>query len=360
MGRMVTVEEWAEIHGKTPATVRRKIHANAWPDAKQATLDGKLVWMLDEDWLWPRAMTPAKQAKMLCDIRYLMPPVVYATTADGVVICMVTCTKHTHIARGVTADEMNDLWKAPRRLVRPHRQPCNMAGCTRWLIRDPTTREESCYIMPTPAKGNTARKKAPQSAQERPAAPVVQFPLPFPKPRQTAPQEAQAVICECSSDAVRIRLLPDPAAVLHIMDETFGPLGWTRRYYFADGRLWCGVGVYNPVIGNYAVKDAAAPAGKFKISNPDKWKENGSFLAAAALWGVGGDLMALPSMTFAADQVDIGPVQKPGKRPSDPPTVVGYRLHHALTVDKLLRADDGSIIGVQLLQGERKVVWQAE
>ena len=214
--------------------------------------------------------------------------------------------------------------------------------------------------MPTPAKGNTARKKAPQSAQERPAAPVVQFPLPFPKPRQTAPQEAQAVICECSSDAVRIRLLPDPAAVLHIMDETFGPLGWTRRYYFADGRLWCGVGVYNPVIGNYAVKDAAAPAGKFKISNPDKWKENGSFLAAAALWGVGGDLMALPSMTFAADQVDIGPVQKPGKRPSDPPTVVGSRLHHALTVDKLLRADDGSIIGVQLLQGERKVVWQAE
>lgn len=41
MGRMVAVEEWAEIHGKTPATVRRKIHANAWPDAKQATLDGK-------------------------------------------------------------------------------------------------------------------------------------------------------------------------------------------------------------------------------------------------------------------------------------------------------------------------------
>ena len=62
MDRMVPVDEWAEIHGKTHATVMRKI---------------------------------------------------YATTADGVVICMVTCTKHTHIACGVTADEMNDLWKAP-------------------------------------------------------------------------------------------------------------------------------------------------------------------------------------------------------------------------------------------------------
>ena len=113
MGRMVPVDEWAEIHGKTHATVMRKIYANAWPQAQKVYQNGKSVWLLDEDWLWPRAMAPTKQAKLLCEIRSLMPPAVYATTADGVVICMVTCTKHTHIACGVTADEMNDLWKAP-------------------------------------------------------------------------------------------------------------------------------------------------------------------------------------------------------------------------------------------------------
>ena len=43
--------------------------------------------MMDEDWLWPRAMTPTRQAKLLCEIRHLMPPVIYATTADGVGIC---------------------------------------------------------------------------------------------------------------------------------------------------------------------------------------------------------------------------------------------------------------------------------
>lgn len=216
--------------------------------------------------------------------------------------------------------------------------------------------------MSTTAKSNaTTRRKPTQSAQERPAAQVVQsFPLFAPKPRQTAPQEIQVVVCECGADAVRVRLLPDPAAVLHIMDETFGTLGWTRRYYFADGRLWCGVGVYHPLMNNFAIKDAAAPVGKLQISNPDKWKENGSFLAAAALWGAGADVMALPSLTFAADQVDIDPIKKPGKRPGDPLVVVGYGLYHALTVDKLLRAEDGHIIGVQLLQGERKVVWQAE
>ena len=90
--------------------------------------------------------------------------------------------------------------------------------------------------MPTTAKSNaksTTRRKPIQSAQERPAAQVVQFPLFSPKPRQTAPQEVQVVVCECSADAVRVRLLPDPAAVWCMMDETFGTLGWTRRYYFA-------------------------------------------------------------------------------------------------------------------------------
>lgn len=214
--------------------------------------------------------------------------------------------------------------------------------------------------MPTTTKSNAARRKAPQNAQERPAAQVVQFPLPYTKPRQTAPQEVQVVVCECGPDAVRVRCLPDPAAIVRMMDETFGTLGWTRRYYFADGRLWCGVGVYHPLMNNFAIKDAAAPAGKLQISNPDKWKENGSFLAACALWGAGADVMALSSLTFAADQVSIDPVHKRAKNPNDPPTVAGYRLHSALTVDKLLRAEDGHIIGVQLLQGERKVVWQAE
>ena len=183
--------------------------------------------------------------------------------------------------------------------------------------------------MPTTAKSNaksTTRRKPIQSAQERPAAQVVQFPLFSPKPRQTAPQEVQVVVCECSADAVRVRLLPDPAAVWCMMDETFGTLGWTRRYYFADGRLWCGVGVYHPLMNNFAIKDAAAPAGKLQISNPDKWKENGSFLAAAALWGAGADVMELPSLIFAADQVAIDPVHKRAKNPNDPPTVVGYFL----------------------------------
>lgn len=51
MGRMVTVEEWAEIHGKTPAAVRRMISKCVWKKAQNVLVDGKLTWLLDEDWL---------------------------------------------------------------------------------------------------------------------------------------------------------------------------------------------------------------------------------------------------------------------------------------------------------------------
>lgn len=146
MGRMVTVDEWAEIHGKTHATVMRKIYAHAWPQAQKVYQNGKPVWMMDEDWLWLRAMTPTRQAKLLCEIRHLMPPVIYATTADGVVICMVTCTKHTHIACGVTADEMNDLWKAPP-AARSAAQAALQYG---WLhpLADPRSYDEKGARLP--------------------------------------------------------------------------------------------------------------------------------------------------------------------------------------------------------------------
>lgn len=81
-----------------------------WKKAQNVLVDGKLTWLLDEDWLWPKTITPAKQASLLCEIRKLMPPVVYATSADGVVVCMVPCTGYTRTAVNVTAEEMNELW----------------------------------------------------------------------------------------------------------------------------------------------------------------------------------------------------------------------------------------------------------
>lgn len=141
-------------------------------------------------------------------------------------------------------------------------------------------------------KATTPRRKAAQSAQECPAAPVVQFPLSIPTPRQTRPAEAVVIVQETAKDAVKLFVMPSPSAVRGILNETFGPLGWAERRYFADGRLWCAVGVFNPCMSDYCFKDAAALEGKHPGSH-ERWKEETSFVAAAELWGIGSDVMAL-------------------------------------------------------------------
>lgn len=82
--------------------------------------------------------------------------------------------------------------------------------------------------MSTTAKSNaksTTRRKPAQSAQERPAAQVVQFPFECPKPRQTHPAEAVAVVREVSKDAVKIFLMPRPSAVRWHPERDLRPVG---------------------------------------------------------------------------------------------------------------------------------------
>ena len=153
--------------------------------------------------------------------------------------------------------------------------------------------------------------------------------------------------------------MPKPDAVRSVLNETFGSLGWAQRRYSADGRLWCAVGVFNPYMKDYCFRDAGALEGKHPGS-PERWKEETSFVAAAELWGIGSDVMALPSIVLRADQVPIVGVQKPGRNPNAPPQLAGYRLATVLTVDKFLRhPDTGEIISVQFVDKDgRKITWE--
>ena len=208
-------------------------------------------------------------------------------------------------------------------------------------------------------KSTTPRRKAAQSAQEHPAAQAAQFPLECPKPRQMHPSEAVVIVREISKDAVKLFVMPKPDAVRSVLNETFGSLGWAQRRYSADGRLWCAVGVFNPYMKDYCFRDAGALEGKHPGS-PERWKEETSFVAAAELWGIGSDVMTLPPIVLRADQVPIVGIQKPGRKPNDPPQVVGYKLASPLTVDKFLRhPDTGEIISVQFADKDgRKITWE--
>lgn len=154
------------------------------------------------------------------------------------------------------------------------------------------------------------------------------------------------LIVETSEDAVRVKIIPRESAVRQMLDETYGSGGWCKRQYFADGQLWCAVGVYCPATGEYVYKDAAAIP--LPCRDPALMRTTTSFLTAAAIWGAGRDVMELGNLLLKSTQVPI--VQGERER---------YRLNTSLRVDRFARDEAGRITMVQFeLSDGKKVLWE--
>ena len=197
------------------------------------------------------------------------------------------------------------------------------------------------------------------NAKEKASTPAV-YPLPLSAGatlEPTTPEDTFVLVDTVTEKYVQLRVLPLPAAVERRLNVMFGPMGWSCRRYACGGTLYCSVGVYNPLTGDYLHKDA--PAIYDYNFGPDKAKAQAasSFVHAAAHWGVGADVLELPTMVFGSQQMEIYPVAAQ----NDPKRVVGYRLRPALTVDKFARDNDGTIVMVQLKDQDGKVyVWPGQ
>lgn len=172
----------------------------------------------------------------------------------------------------------------------------------------------------------------------------------------TTTQDTYVQVDNVTEKYVQLRVLPLPMAVERLLNRMYGPMGWDCRRYACGGTLYCSVGVYNPLTGEYLHKDAPA-VDDYAGKNKAKAQAASSFVHAAEHWGVCADVLGLPVMTFTAQQMEIYPIaaQNDSKR------IVGYRLRPALTVDKFARDDAGNIVMVQMKDQDEKVyVWPGQ
>ena len=196
-----------------------------------------------------------------------------------------------------------------------------------------------------PASSRRGPSESTKRRSEAVCAPAVKFPLKLDKPRQIEPQECSVVILATAEDGVKLQVVPIVASVEAILNETYGPLGWTSRYYFCDGVPHCQVGIKDLSNGDFVYKDAGPM--KLPIGDPAQMREKTSFLQAAAKWGLADDVVELGSIFLKADQVPVAKTEK-GK----------YYPSVKLSVDKFARAEDGHICMVQLLRADgQKVLW---
>lgn len=90
---------------------------------------------------------------------------------------------------------------------------------------------------------------------------------------------------------VELLLYIDARAGMNILDETVGEYGWTCNYQMMDGILFCGIGIKDPITGQFVWK---WDAGGDNNIEPDKSKASSSYKRALSRFGIGRSLYTAP------------------------------------------------------------------
>lgn len=196
-----------------------------------------------------------------------------------------------------------------------------------------------------PASSRRGPSESAKRRSENVSAPSISFPINGPKIPEIKPEDCVARVTEASADGVRVVVLPREAVVRHMLNQTYGSLGWGDTYY-RSGNWWrCQIEVLSPATGLYVRKDAGPL--ELPTSSLDRMQENTSFLRAAAKWGFAEDVMELGPIFLKADKAPVACTEK-GK----------YYPAGKLTVDRFARDASGAITMVQFaLPDGKKILW---
>lgn len=154
-------------------------------------------------------------------------------------------------------------------------------------------------------------------------------------------------VLDVDADGVTVKLWPTAAAIRRALDA----MGtYSTRHYVCGRALYCAV-----AFGD-VTRDAPCPESYRVRKDANLNEADGSLIAAAAEWGAGTLVFALPPMRISKERVQINPVAgRDGK------TIHHYVLADRLSVADIKLDDKGSIAEVQLRKASDGgvIVWQA-
>ena len=154
-------------------------------------------------------------------------------------------------------------------------------------------------------------------------------------------------VLDVDADGVTVKLWPAAYAVRRAL----GAMGaYSTRHYVCGRALYCAV-----AFGDVTC-DAPCPESYRVRKDANLNEADGSLIAAAAEWGVGTPVFALPPMRISKERVQINPVAgRDGK------TIHHYTLADRLSVADIKLDDKGCIAEVQLRRASDGgvIVWQA-
>ncbi len=125
--------------------------------------------------------------------------------------------------------------------------------------------------------------------------------------------EIEVRVAMANENGVSLLLYKDARCDMNILDETVGPLNWTRHHEVINGNLFCNVGIKvekgdGREFGEWVFKQ---DVGTESYTEKEKGQASDSFKRACFNWGIGRELYTSPFIWINAKDVNL--VNRNGK-----------------------------------------------
>lgn len=114
--------------------------------------------------------------------------------------------------------------------------------------------------------------------------------------------EIDARVASVSQTGCSLLLYKDARCDMRLLDETFGPMNWTRSHEVIDGNLYCNVSVWDEEKKMWITKQ---DVGTESYTEKEKGQASDSFKRACFNFGIGRELYTAPFIWVNLSKADM-------------------------------------------------------
>ena len=150
--------------------------------------------------------------------------------------------------------------------------------------------------------------------------------------RDLRADEIECRVSTCSKSGVSLLLYKDARCDMNILDETVGPLDWTRSHTRDNAN--CIVSIWDGIKNSWVSKE---DTGTESYTEKEKGLASDSFKRACFNWGIGRELYTAPSIWIGAKDGNVT-LEENSKRPGTYTTKDRFCVEQIILKDKKIVA----------------------
>lgn len=165
--------------------------------------------------------------------------------------------------------------------------------------------------------------------------------------------EIQVRVAQVGETYTQFLLYKDARCDMNILDETVGAGNWQCEYSTLKDNLYCRIGIWNKVIGQWIWKEDCGVESRENEGNEKKGEASDAFKRAGFKWGIGRELYTAPKIAVFTEQIGGATEREYQGRKY-------YNLkkpYQVFSVKEISYDDNGNIMKLTITDSKGNVVW---